>query len=88
MGRLRGLTRRERECCATQALLAFPFEGAEGGSGRRHEVAEYRRPEVYRRLAAEWAAWNTNMLPEAPKAYTFDFPPEHLVDHFAPGAKP
>ena len=47
-----------------------------------------RRPEVYRRLAAEWAAWNTTMLPEAPKAYTYDFPPEHLADHFAPGAKP
>ena len=45
-----------------------------------------REPEVFRRLAAEYEAWNQTMLPEDPKAYTYFFSAAEMADR--PGNKP
>ncbi len=41
-----------------------------------------RQPEVYRRLAADYDAWNATMLPEDPKAASIGFTANQLADHF------
>jgi arylsulfatase A-like enzyme len=41
-----------------------------------------KQPEVYKRLEADYEAWNTTMLPEDPKASSAGFSPENLADHF------
>jgi arylsulfatase A-like enzyme len=41
-----------------------------------------RQPEVYKRMAAEYEAWEATMLPEDPKAGSAGFSPEQLADHF------
>lgn len=40
-------------------------------------------PEVYRKLEAEWEAWNATMLPEDPKAGSVVFTPDQLADHWS-----
>jgi len=39
-------------------------------------------PEVYRRLASDYEAWNAKMLPEDPRAGSVVFTPEQLADHW------
>jgi arylsulfatase A-like enzyme len=41
-----------------------------------------RQPELYRKLVAEYEAWNATMLPENPAANTFGFDGSQLADHF------
>jgi arylsulfatase A-like enzyme len=41
-----------------------------------------RQPDVYRRLAADYEAWNATMLPEDPKAASAGFTADQLADHF------
>lgn len=40
-----------------------------------------RMPNLYKRLIAEWAAWNAAMLPEIDASYTFNFTGAQLADH-------
>jgi arylsulfatase A-like enzyme len=47
-----------------------------------------RRPEDYRRLMAEYAAWEAGMLPLDQKTATYEFTPPQLADHYAAAAKP
>ncbi len=48
-----------------------------------------REPESFRRMAAEYAAWNATMLPEDPGAYSHTFYSDELADHFGtPKKKP
>jgi arylsulfatase A-like enzyme len=44
-----------------------------------------RQPEIYRKLVAEYEAWNATMLPENPAANTFGFDGSQLADHFGAG---
>ena len=41
-----------------------------------------RQPDVYKKLVAEYEAWNATMLPEDPKAGTSGFYADELADHF------
>jgi len=52
-----------------------------------------RRAADFRRLAADYAAWEATMLPEDPATYSTSFGPAQLADHFntppaAPQAQP
>jgi arylsulfatase A-like enzyme len=40
-----------------------------------------RHPDIYRRLDAEWRAWNASMLPEADESNTSGFTSDQLADH-------
>jgi arylsulfatase A-like enzyme len=42
-----------------------------------------RQPEVYRRLVAEYAAWNATMLPEDPKSYSEKITGKQWADHYS-----
>ena len=42
-----------------------------------------RQPDVFRRLGAEYEAWNATMLPENPDATSYGFTPAQLADHYA-----
>jgi arylsulfatase A-like enzyme len=46
-----------------------------------------RQPEVYKRLADAYEAWNANMLPEDPKSGSITFTSDQLADHFGNKAK-
>jgi hypothetical protein len=41
-----------------------------------------RQPELYRRLVAEYEAWNATMLPENPEASSSGFNGAQLADHY------
>ena len=41
-----------------------------------------RQPDVYKRLMADYEAWNATMLPEDPKAGSATFYSDQLADHF------
>ncbi len=41
-----------------------------------------RLPDVYRRLEADYEAWNATMLPEDPKAASAAFTADQLADHY------
>lgn len=41
-----------------------------------------RQPDVYKRLAAEYEAWNATMLPENPGTNSDEFSARELADHF------
>jgi arylsulfatase A-like enzyme len=41
-----------------------------------------RQPETYKRLLAEYEAWEKTMLPEDPKAVSATFSADQLADHF------
>jgi arylsulfatase A-like enzyme len=41
-----------------------------------------KQPEVYKRLVADYEAWNATMLPEDPKAASAGFSSENLADHY------
>jgi arylsulfatase A-like enzyme len=45
-----------------------------------------RQPEVYKRLVAEYEAWNATMLPEDPAVSSSSFTGSQLADHY--GVKP
>jgi arylsulfatase A-like enzyme len=40
-----------------------------------------RLPDLFRRLAAEWATWNEAMLPEIPDSFGESFTAAQLADH-------
>jgi arylsulfatase A-like enzyme len=40
-----------------------------------------RLPDVYRRLTAEWNAWNATMLPEDPRSFTYNNTGADWADH-------
>jgi arylsulfatase A-like enzyme len=40
-----------------------------------------RRPDLYERLAGEWAQWNATMLPEVDESVSGSFTGEELADH-------
>jgi len=44
-----------------------------------------RQPEIYRKLVAEYQAWNATMLPENPAANSFGFNGAQLADHYSAG---
>jgi arylsulfatase A-like enzyme len=44
-----------------------------------------RQPEIYRKLVAEYEAWNATMLPENPAANSFGFNGDQLADHYGAG---
>jgi arylsulfatase A-like enzyme len=44
-----------------------------------------RQPEIYRKLVAEYEAWNATMLPENPAANSFGFNGAQLADHYSAG---
>jgi arylsulfatase A-like enzyme len=44
-----------------------------------------RQPEIYRKLVAEYEAWNATMLPENPDANTAGFNGAQLADHYGAG---
>jgi len=46
-----------------------------------------RMPDVYNRLAADYAAWNATMLPEDPRSTSAGFSSRQLADHFTPAAR-
>jgi arylsulfatase A-like enzyme len=58
----------------------FLFNVAEDPLERANLKA--KRPEVYKRLEADYEAWNATMLPQDPKAASAGFSPENLADHF------
>jgi arylsulfatase A-like enzyme len=41
-----------------------------------------RQPDIYKRLAADWDAWNATMLPEDPKAASAGWTADQLADHY------
>jgi hypothetical protein len=41
-----------------------------------------KQPEVYKRMMADYEAWEATMLPEDPKAGSVGFTAEQLADHF------
>ena len=41
-----------------------------------------KQPEVFKKLAADWDAWNATMLPEDPKAASIGWTAEQLADHY------
>ena len=41
-----------------------------------------QEPATHARMEKEFAAWNKKMLPEAPAAYTYGFPPDELADRY------
>jgi arylsulfatase A-like enzyme len=41
-----------------------------------------RQPDVYKRMVAEYQAWNSTMLPEDPAANSGTFPARQYADHF------
>jgi arylsulfatase A-like enzyme len=41
-----------------------------------------RQPETYKRLAAEYEAWQATMLPEDPAAYTYSISGKQWADHY------
>ena len=41
-----------------------------------------RHEDLYNRLAAEWQAWNTSMLPEIAESFTRSFTGDELADHY------
>jgi hypothetical protein len=45
-----------------------------------------RQPEVYRRLVAEYDAWNRTMLPENPSSYSEKINGKQWADHY--GSQP
>jgi arylsulfatase A-like enzyme len=44
-----------------------------------------RQPEIYRRMVAEYEAWNATMLPENPAASSSGFNGTQLADHYGAG---
>ena len=46
-----------------------------------------KQPDVYKRLADDYEAWNATMLPEDPKAGSVTFTSDQLADHFSNKAK-
>lgn len=59
---------------------AFLFNVAEDPLERANLKQRY--PEVFRRMVAEYDAWNATMLPEDPKANSGTFYADELADHF------
>jgi arylsulfatase A-like enzyme len=47
-----------------------------------------RQPEVFKKLATQYDAWNATMLPEDPKATSASFDASVLADHFGNHAEP
>ncbi len=46
------------------------------------------RPDVYKRLVADYQEWEANMLPLDPSASTYSFHPNQLADHYSPQTLP